>query len=351
MKMAKSLLNKTVMRLSGTILATLLLCAPVFYFLTIRFYAEDLIMVVNDYNHTGRIDKDLDLEEDVVEGLMLQYVLITVITGTAVVITTRYMTRRLWEPFYDTLDKIGRFRLGTDGMPCLMATDTKEFVKLNKVIKKLLKRNIDSYRAQKEFNENASHELQTPIAIIRADLDLLLQGNLQQREYEIVNDMYNVTKRMEHLNRSLLMLARIENNQYEETGRIAIGELTGTLIQSYSKIYPNSISLVIEEEAVVNANRQLAEVLVNNLTINALRNSEQGKSVTVRVRRRSLTVSNFSQKGELDGSTLFCRFGNSARNSGGNGMGLAIVKQICDLYNWNIDYSYSGGAHSFCVSF
>ncbi|MCI6618104.1 MAG: HAMP domain-containing histidine kinase [Prevotella sp.] len=349
--MKKTLLNRTMGRLAVCLTGMLLLLAPAFYLLNTRYYAEDLMDVLDEYGRTGRIVQTIDMERDVAIGLTLQYVLIAVVIGSAVIVTMRFLTKRLWSPFDETLHKIERFRLGKDPAPQFGETDISEFSRLNAAIDNLIQRNIRSYRVQKEFTENASHELQTPIALIRADLDLLLQEDLDERQSDIVNNMYDVTKRLDHLNRSLLLLAKIENNQYENKEEIALGELVESLLPDYDKLFSRSVVFVRSGDPVLEVNRTLLEILVNNLIINALRNSDESAPVNIRIEKTYLRVSNHSAAKPLDADVLFSRFNNPTRRQHGNGLGLAIVKQICDHYRWEIGYDYREGVHAFTVTF
>lgn len=349
--MKETLLKKTMVRLSMTMAAVMLLCAPVFYFLTTRFYAEDLIDVVEEYRMTGKIDDNLDLERDVIEGLMLQYILVVSVISLTMFITTRHLTKNLWRPFNDTLRKIEAFKLGKDKLPKFEKTGIKEFDDLNETLTKLLQHNIDSYKIQKEFTENASHELQTPIAIIRADLDLLLQEDLHVRELEIVDNMYDVTTKLERLNRSLLLLAKIKNSQYEKTSDIMLDDFIRRLMPNYAKIFSSGIALTCNDSPCISANKDLLETLLNNLIINALRNTNENTPVEIHIGDKTLSISNVSAIAALDPATLFNRFNNHTSNKNGNGLGLAIVKQICDHYGWDIAYTYMKCRHTFTVTF
>lgn len=347
----QTLLYKTMRQLALCLVAIMLLCAPVFYYLNTRFYAEDLTEIIEQYRATGKIDTDTDLMEDVAVGITIQYVVIALVIGVAVMITMRRSTKRIWEPFDDTLKKIENFRLGKDDAPEFPNTDISEFQRLNTALTNLIKRDISSYKVQKEFTENASHELQTPIAIIRSDLDMLLQENLTQKESELVGNMYDVTQRLEHLNRSLLLLAKIENNQYEEKEEINLGEFVQSLLPDYERLFSVNVILVLQSPPVLSANRTLLQVLVNNLVVNALRNSDDNAAVNICITSDSMKTTNRSAHAKLNETTLFSRFNNPTRQNKGNGLGLAIVKQICDHYKWDINYSYADGKHTFTVDF
>ncbi len=345
-----TLLYKTMRQLALCLVAILVLCAPVFYFLTTRFYSEDLMEIVEQYNTTGKIDTDIDLMKDVAVGITLQYIETAIVISIAVMITMRRSTKKIWKPFDDTLKKIEAFRLGKDNAPEFTQTDISEFQRLNTALTNLIKRDISSYKVQKEFTENASHELQTPIAIIRSDLDMLLQENLTEKESELVGNMYDVTKRLEHLNRSLLLLAKIENNQYEEKEEIQLGDFVKSLLPDYDRLFSTGVILVLQSQPTVCVNRTLLQVLVNNLVVNALRNSDNNIPVNILLTNNSMEITNHSTQAKLDESTLFSRFNNPTRQKRGNGLGLAIVKQICDHYKWDIRYSYADNKHTFTVN-
>lgn len=347
----KTLLDKTMVRLTVCLVSIFLLCMPLFYYLTTRYYAEDLIDVVDDYKSGKQIDENIDLEEDVVIGMMIQYAMIAVVVGTSVLITMRFVTKKLWAPFDDTLRKIEGFHLGKDEAPTFKKTNVKEFSRLNHSLENLIARDISSYRVQKEFTENASHELQTPLAILRTDLDMLIQEDLNQRESELVDDMYDVLTRMERLNKSLLLLAKIENNQYEELEDVSVPDMIQDMIPSYGKLYDNNILYTQNGKLVVKTSRQLMEILLNNLIINALRNSDRYSSVMIHTDGHSFEVSNQSIRGPLNEEKLFSRFNNPTQSKTGHGLGLAIVKQVCDHYHWNIHYIYKEGSHTFRVTF
>ncbi len=348
----KSLQNKSITQFTICLVGILLLAAPLFYLITDKYYAEELDDVIECAQQGKPIEK-LDLEQDILVGVMIQYGLIAIILGVSITLTMRFITRKLWKPFDETLAKIESFKLGTDNIPTFNDTDIKEFKRLNESLSDLISRDTNSYKIQKEFTENASHELQTPIAIIRTNLDLLLQENLNEKESALVQNMYDVTTRIGKLNRSLLLLAKIENNQYEEKEDVDIEKFITNTIPQYANMYSESINFTVEDGADthIKANRSLVEILINNLIINALRHNVAGENVMVVCKGNSLSVVNKAVDGSLDRNVIYGRFNNPHHNQKGNGLGLAIVKEICDYYNWQIEYSYKDSSHCFTVVF
>jgi signal transduction histidine kinase len=347
----RTLLQRTINQLTLYLVVSMILCAPLFYFLTTRYYAEDLIEVIEEYEKNGKIGQHFDIEKDVVAGLMIQYVLIAGVIAISVIITTCVSTKKLWQPFDNTLSKIRDFKLGKDEVPLFLESNILEFQRLNESLTRLLQRDINSYRVQKEFTENASHELQTPIAIIRSDLDLLLQEQLNEHESQIVDNMYETITRMERQNKNLLLLAKIGNNQYEDKIDISITDFIQKMMPQYRKLYSCDIHFDPKQNLTVNANQSLTEIMISNLTVNAMRNSQENTPVTILIEHDTLTISNLAANAPLNQDTLFSRFNHSSQNKNGHGLGLAIVKQICEYHHWDITYSYNNGIHTFKVSF
>lgn len=351
----RSLISKTMRLLTLCIMVCFFLTAPLFYLLTKGFYAEDMIDIIESVKE-GHGIPPLDLEQDIMAGMMLQFVLIFLVLALASFITMRFITKRLWQPFDDTLQKAEHFNLAQGAIPQFCNTDINEFARLNNSLKKLIQKDSETYRIQKEFTENASHELQTPLAIIRTKLDLLMQEDLTEKQARLVAELYDMTTRMNHLNRNLLLLAKIENDQYSTMEEVDVAAIITSALPLY-KVLCNDSSLRLEDHRSktnhsINANPILLECLLKNLIVNAIRHSVSGGVVRIVVDDERLTVSNTDGEGKpLDASLMFNRFHTGDASQKGNGLGLAIVKAICDFHQWQIEYRYEDGCHTFCVHF
>lgn len=331
----------------------LLLATPLFYLLTKHYYAEDMIDVIEAVKQ-GLPIPDIDLKEDIMQGIMIQFAIIVGVLGIAIVLTLRFISRRLWRPFDETLRQIEAFRLEKGVLPVLPESDVAEFARLNRTLTTLMDNSLKSYRMQKEFTENASHELQTPLAVFQSRLDLLLQlPELTKRQADMMQSLYATASRLSHLNRNLLLLAKINNSQYDRKEELDVITFIKELRPSLD-ILSNGVS--IEEEFLVGslnvtANRTLFESLVNNLVVNAIRHNRPEGEIKLRVTRRSLIISNTSSEPALDPRLLFNRFYRPSEKTKGNGLGLAIVKSICDYHGWQVAYHYEEGQHFFTVTF
>lgn len=349
----QSLLHKSMVRFMVCTIVTLILAAPIFYWLTKNFYAEDMIDIIEAVQRNEPIP-ELDLEEDIMQGVMIQYLLISGVLGIAIILVNNIISKRLWRPFDETLKQAEDFRLEHGVIPSLPESSIKEFNRLNLALNKLMKNSLESYRTQKEFTENASHELQTPLAVFQSKLDLLLQlPDLTQRQADIIKGLYDVSTRLSRLNKNLLLLAKIDNKQYNQLATI-------DLIATLKEVLPSlecltgDLTLLKEfhcAELKLHGNQTLLESLINNLVINAVRHNIPQGEIRISVTNRQLAISNTSSGGALDKHLLFNRFYHPSEKIKGNGLGLSIAKAICDYHGWDIDYTYREGLHVFSVEF
>lgn len=269
---------------------------------------------------------------------------------------TRLIYAKLWRPFYHTLSDIERFNIDSNEIPAFVETNIEEFGQLNNAVETLMRDNMQAYKTQKEFTENASHEMQTPLAVLQSKLDLLLQQpELNEEQLQIMQSLYEAISRLTRLNKNLLLLAKIDNLQFSGTYPLNVVEILNGAI-SFLTEQAGADGIIIntdirEEELIVDANRTLTESLVNNLLTNAVRHNVSGGNVSVSLEGRRLTVTNTGINKKLDENLLFRRFGRMNEKAKGNGLGLAIVRQICLLYDWKTDYSFESGEHRFVVMF
>ena len=296
----RSLLSKTLMQFALCATAIFALTAPLFYLLTKHFYAEDMIDIIEAVEF-GQDIPPLDLERDIMAGMMLQFLLIFLAVSLSLFITMRFITRRLWQPFDDTLRKAEQFNLAQDTLPRFMPTNIREFIRLNRSLERLMRKDKETYRIQKEFTENASHELQTPLAIMRSKLDLLMQEDLTEGQMRLVSDLYGLTMRMGHLNRNLLLLAKIENAQYAATEEVDIASLLSDSQPLYDALQGRTTLHVVDRRksryTMIRANSVLLECLLKNLIVNAIRHSASGSEVQTILEDENLTVCNVSADG------------------------------------------------------
>lgn len=265
----------------------------------------------------------------------------------------RKTSLRVWRPFYDTLASAHAFRLEGGKPAALPESQVTEFADLNKSLDRLMEASLASYKQQKEFTENASHELQTPLAVVKTKLDLLLQSrSLDQPQMQILEDAYQAINRVTRINKNLLLLAKIEHAQFDNQQDISVAGLLAELSAQFADRFESSGIRYTQhvDEMTLQANPMLLEILLTNLLVNALRYTPSGGSVSVRADQRKLIFANTGIS-SLNEQNLFRRFAQASHEHAGSGLGLAIAREICERYGWQIAYDFDCGHHHFTVSF
>lgn len=276
--MKQSFIRRSLTQFILCVALLLLAATPLFYMLTKNFYAEDMIEVIRSLEK-GQPVPVIDLEEDILNGIVWQYILISAVLGLSIVLMMRFIAGRLWRPFNRTLSIMEQFRLEEGVLPVLPESNTTEFARLNTVLGKLMAGNLQSYRVQKEFTENASHELQTPLAVFQSKLDILLQQpDLTAGQAAIIQELYQMVNRLSRLNRNLLLLAKMENRQFAQAERVDVAAELNTLLPQL-ECMAQGVALHRDFRCTslpVKANRPLLESMINNLFVNAVRHNRMG---------------------------------------------------------------------------
>ena len=295
-------------------------------------------------------------KHDLFNTLLIQYGVLFIVLIISLSIVYVYISKRMWKPFYSTLQEMENFSLTSGKEPAFKVTDIEEFVKLNEQLSKLIKKNLSIYHQQKEFVENASHELQTPLAVFRSQIDILLQQpNLTETETNIIQSLYSTSSRMSRLNKNLLLLAKMDNQQFEQR------ETTDFVKILYEQLSPlrelaesNGIKVTVEVNNTfsVDANLILLESLISNLIVNAIRhNNKDAGIINILLDNKTFSISNTGESKPLNPDRIFIRFSRTSEEKKGNGLGLSIVRQICLLHKWKIDYQYKDEKHTFTLRF
>lgn len=314
----------------------------------IRIENKDFILITR----TAMIESD-----DLMEMILCQYGLLILILSVFLSVFQWRISKKIWKPFYSSLDQIKQFNLEKGSMPRFESTKIVEFLQLNENLQILITNNLKIYHQQKEFIENASHELQTPLAIFRSQLDMLLQdSNLTEDQVVIIQSLYDTTLRLTRLNKNLLLLAKIENKQFKDTEEFDFAEILNNQLGLFHDRFENkkqTSSADIIASLPIKANLILTESLINNLIVNAIRYTHIGGYIEFSLSDNLFSVKNSGHK-PLDNGLIFSRFNNTSRENkdrSGTGLGLSIVKQICKLHGWSIDYKFTEQMHCFEVCF
>jgi signal transduction histidine kinase len=278
----------------------------------------------------------VDNDELITALLIVQAVLIVLLVG-GLLLLNRSLSKKLWKPFYSTLEQL-----------------IIEFDDFNKAIGHLTKRNREVFLHQKEFIENASHELQTPISIFQSKLDNLMQiQGLTEAGAATILDLEEAAQRMARLNKNLLLLSKIDNDQFTHAEEIDLSKLAEGLLSNLRPMADLDV-ISIESSFVplsIKANSTLIEVLLTNLFHNAIRHTTPNGKVVVEIVDRKLIISNTGNPLKMNPEKMFERFSREGNGENSSGLGLAIVKKICDANSFELDYRFQSGVHTFSVSF
>ncbi|RWW92353.1 HAMP domain-containing histidine kinase [Flavobacterium cerinum] len=293
--------------------------------------------------------------EGMVFSIASMFIIIIIILLVGIIILSKRLASKIWKPFYDTLKQIEDFEIDKNKPPHFTPTSIDEFDRLNKSLERLIEKNTAIYKSQREFVENAAHELQTPLALFQTKIDTLSQlPNLTKEHSQLLGSLNNDVSRLNRLNKNLLLLSKIENDSYFEKQPVILNDYIKKHLDFFSEqAKSKSISIVVEfnKPLQINSNPVLTEVLINNLFLNAIRHNSKDGKIIIRTSDKTITFSNTGPETSLNINKLFNRFSKSDPSAQGNGLGLAIVKKIVELNNWNITYNFQDGLHSFTVQF
>ena len=308
----------------------------------------------NNYYHL-KVISSLVEEDDLIEDSFWSVVSLFFILVFSTLIINNIVLRRMWNPFYEILNRLKTYKLGKDEKSIETATNIKEFKELQHASNTLIKHAKEAYTSQKQFTENASHELQTPLAIIINKLELLLEAeSLSEADAQSIDNIIKIADRVTQLNKSLLLLAKIENKQFPNQELVFINELVNERMSDFEDfIAYKNIDINYEEknDLVVNIDPSLAQILITNLVKNALFHNHEAGSITIKLFDTTLQVCNTGSEVELESKSIFNRFQKHSHNQGSIGLGLAICKAICDLYELDINYRFISKKHCFSVDF
>ncbi|MFL5746460.1 MAG: sensor histidine kinase [Niastella sp.] len=280
-------------------------------------------------------------------------VLTILITILIAIVINRFMLKRLWKPFYQSLDVMRNFKLGKTGTPVFPETTINEFAFMNESLLMATEKAEQDYLLLREFTENASHEIQTPLSIIRSKLEMIIQEeDLSQKQSELARSAFTAVKKLTRLNQSLLLLAKIENHQFDTAQVINLKTKIDEKLEQFSELWESQqIKAAWElEEATVFINPELLDILLNNLLSNASNHNIPFGHIFIKLEGTQLVISNTGYAGALDQKRLFSRFYKQSLNSNHNGLGLSIVKQISRVSLININYLFANGLHSFVLN-
>ena len=289
--------------------------------------------------------------EDVIEAILIHIVILYTVLVCTILIVTILVFKFSMEPLYSLLKWLDGYRPGngTEGFPD--EDSVLEFRKLTSAARETIERAENHLERQKQFIGNASHELQTPLAVLGNRIEWMMDNTtLTEEQFAELSKMRQSIHRLTRLNRTLLLLSKIDSGHFLDRSPVDIVAIIENELEVYNEIYADKdirCSVKMPRYFVVEMDEMLATTMVSNLLKNAFVHSHSGGTVEIVISHGVLSVSNNGDEA-LDESRLFDRFYTSGK-SGSTGLGLALVKSISDYYDFALNYGFRDGIHCFSV--
>ena len=291
-----------------------------------------------------------DLFQSILWWVVALYVVLLLIT-LGVTMLIFYGSMR---PMYAMLQWLDSDKPGAKPSPVPVSADVKEFARLGRALQGAVDRSEELVERQSQFIGNASHELQTPLAIIGNRVEWLLDGgNLTEEQAAELFKIQSTLGRAVRLNKTLLLLTKIENGKFPDSVEVDVARLVQDSVEMYGEIYASrqmTVRVDIEDDVKVEMNESLAATLVSNLIKNMYVHSVEGSSGSITISSGRLIIENDGEQA-LDGERIFDRFYQGPKSKGSMGLGLPLVAAVCRTYSLGISYQFKQGRHCFTVDF
>ena len=298
--------------------------------------------------YTPTIEK-LDLLRAILGWIIFLYVLLLLI----ILSINIWVFRKNMKPLYVLLKWLDSSQLGKKNGPLENTTKITEFRKLNAATMAFAERGEKLFEQQKTFIGNASHEMQTPLAICRNRLEMLMEDEtLTEHQLNELIKTHQTLENLTRMNRSLLLLCKIENGQFADTCSVCLNDILAHYLDDYKEVYAYrniTVTVTTDSSLCVEMNDSLVSVLVTNLLKNSFVHNIDGGFIYIKITANTFEISNTGEK-PLDRERIFERFYQGQKKEGSTGLGLALVDSICKANHLTIDYTYVENRHIFTIS-
>ena len=300
-----------------------------------------------------RISRRLTENDQLISGIFVTLLLVSVDIIICFYFLNRWFSSRVWNPFYRALNILKNFDIQKGGAVQFQQSKVDEFNTLNMELSKLTDKVARDYKNLREFTENMSHETQTPLAIIRSKLELLLQNANNEEHVQQILSTLDSVNRLSKMNKGLILLTRIENDQYAEQQQVHLGTLVRKHLEDLELFITSrelKVHTDINDGVSVMMNQHLAEILFTNLLSNAIKYNLNGGDLYVTLTWSGITIANSGGPLTMPGQEVFERF-RKGDSPDSIGLGLAIVKKIINHCGFTINYDYKNNLHMFDIRF
>lgn len=290
---------------------------------------------------------------DVNELLWLLFI-ITTITILFLIIGLYMINQRIyraeWNPFLQNLSRLNSYDFSQKEPLKLNSSDINEFEELNRVITSLMKQVRKDFLNLKEFNENISHEIQTPLAIIRNKVVVMLESkNLNEKERKKIEAIYHETNKLSKIGKSLTLISRIENQEFQRLEPIDVSTIVENILSNMEEVIDfKNLDITTDLQSVtIECDHTLADILFTNLIKNAVQHNREGGWIKIKLGADEFQIINSGDVSEKTTDKLFARFQRGSSSKDSLGLGLAINQRICDIYGYSLGYDRNEDTHIF----
>ena len=291
--------------------------------------------------------------DDIIRAILIHLAIIYTVLLCTILVVTVMVFKFSMRPLYSLLRWLDGYRPGNGTADFPSEESVLEFKKLTKAARETIERAENHLERQKQFIGNASHELQTPLAVLGNRIEWMMDSTkLTEEQFAELSKMRQSIHRLVRLNRTLLLLSKIDSGHFLDKVAVDIVSVVDNELELYKEVFAEKelvCNVKMPQNFVVQLDEMLATTMVSNLIKNAFVHSPSGAIIDITISNNKLTISN---KGEeaLDEARLFDRFYTSGK-TGSTGLGLALVKSIAGYYNFGLLYRFAGGKHYFTVKF
>lgn len=318
--------------------------------------ARVLTLVFSDENGTKyklTVSMPTFEREDLLLAMLWHIVAIYAILLVTILVATALIFHYSMQPLYALLRWLDRYHPGKGVENLPDSRSVLEFKKLTDAARSTIERAESYMEKQKQFIGNASHELQTPLAVLGTRIEWMIDNTrLTDEQFAELSKMRQSLHRLTRLNRTLLLISKIENAQFNEKADLDIVGIIKNEVEVYNDIYADKgirLETALPDRFIVCMDESLATTMITNLLKNAFLHTPNGSTIKISIEKNSLVIANNGTEG-LDRTRLFDRFYTSGKN-GSTGLGLALVKSIANNYGFNIEYKFESGMHLFRIIF
>lgn len=305
---------------------------------------------VFEYTMSLNIDDFNKLKMGLIDNSKVAFIILAL----AIILFSLFLSGFLLTPFNRILQQMDSYKVGTKRENPKVKTTTKEFIRMQTLFQKMVTRTEDDYRKLKEYTENMAHEIQTPLAVIRNKSEILIADEMvMEKHTNTVKAIYDESNHLSNLGNALNLLTKIENGEYNNVVQLQTIDIIERYIESVKEIIELKeleVELQLNRDHKLHLDPFLFEILLKNLVRNAIRYGTNQGPIKIKTTTNEFTISNYGEPLNILPEKIYERFYTSNSAAASLGLGLSLVKKICDLNHLAINYIYESNQHIFKVS-